>query len=70
MAIKNEQNNKSWSTWPKELQQRDRQILEKKRQEYADIIDEHIFLQYIFFQQWDQLKKYANKHNITILGGK
>jgi 4-alpha-glucanotransferase len=70
MAIKAEQNNTSWSKWPKELKQRDTQILEEKRQEHADVIDEHTFLQYIFFHQWEQLKKYANKYEVTILGGK
>ena len=68
-SIKAEQNNKSWSKWPKELQQRDQHILEEKRREHVDVIDEHTFLQYIFFQQWDQLKKYANKYEVTILGG-
>jgi 4-alpha-glucanotransferase len=69
MVIQTEQNNQSWSKWPKELKQRDKLILEEKRQKYLDLINEHIFLQYIFFQQWNQLKKYANKYDITILGG-
>ncbi|CAF0958929.1 unnamed protein product [Rotaria sordida] len=68
MAIKSEQNNQSWSKWPKELKQRDKEALEQKRQEHASIIDEHIFLQYIFFHQWNQLKQYANEHEIIILG--
>jgi len=68
MAIKAERNNQSWSTWPKELKQRDQQALEAKRQEHANVIEEHIFLQYVFFQQWAQLKRYANDKGITILG--
>ncbi|CAF0777853.1 unnamed protein product [Adineta steineri] len=68
MAIKAEQKNQSWSKWPKELKQRDKIVLEEKRQEHADIINEHIFLQYIFFRQWEQLKQYANKYDVTILG--
>ncbi len=69
MAIKTEQNHQSWSKWPKELKQRDQFILEEKRHQYADLIHEHTFLQYIFFQQWNQLKQYANKYDVTILGG-
>jgi 4-alpha-glucanotransferase len=69
MAIQAEQNNQSWSKWPQELKQHEKSILEKKRQEHADVIHEHTFLQYIFFQQWDQLKQYANKYEIAILGG-
>lgn len=70
MALKSEQNNQSWSKWPQELKQRDQIILEEKRHEYEDLIHEHTFLQYIFFQQWNQLKQYAKKNNVTILGGK
>jgi 4-alpha-glucanotransferase len=69
MAIQAEQHNQSWSKWPKELKQRDENVLEEKRQKHADIIDEHTFLQYIFFYQWNQLKTYANQYEITILGG-
>ncbi|CAF3005554.1 unnamed protein product [Rotaria sp. Silwood2] len=68
MSIKAEQNNQSWSKWPKELKQCDKKVLKQKRQEYADVIDQHIFLQYIFFHQWSQLKQYANQHEILILG--
>ena len=70
MAIKAEQNNQSWSNWPKELKHREKQVLENKRQEHADVIREHTFLQYIFFRQWNQLKQYANENGVTILGGK
>jgi len=69
MAIKSEQKNQSWSKWPTELKQHDKQILEEKRQQHADVINEHTFLQYIFFQQWNQLKTYANKHDVVIIGG-
>lgn len=70
MALRSEQKNQTWSKWPKELKQGNEKILEQKRHEYEDIIHEHTFFQYIFFQQWNQLKKYANKHEITIIGGK
>ena len=70
MAIKMEQNNQSWSKWPKELKQCDKKVLERKRSEHADVIDKHVFLQYVFLHQWGQLKAYANKLGITIYGGK
>ncbi|CAF1094521.1 unnamed protein product [Rotaria sordida] len=68
MAIKAEQNNQTWSKWPQGLKQYDKKVLEQKRHEHADAIDQHRFLQYIFFQQWHQLKRYANQHEITIIG--
>ena len=69
LAIKTEQQNQSWSEWSRELKQRHSNVLDKKRQQYRDIIEEHIFIQFIFFRQWKQLKEYANQLRITILGG-
>lgn len=69
IAVKTEQHNQCWSKWPRELRQRDPEILKKKREQYRDIIDEHIFIQFIFFRQWKQLKEYAHQSGITILGG-
>lgn len=69
MAIKTEQKNRSWSEWPKELKRCDKKALESKRQQYADLIEEETFLQFIFFQQWNQLKQYANKQDVIIYGG-
>ncbi|CAF4189943.1 unnamed protein product [Rotaria sp. Silwood2] len=68
MAIKAKQNNQSWSKWPQKLKQYNKKVLEQKRHEHADVIDQHLFLQYIFFRQWNQLKQYANQHEIIILG--
>ena len=69
LAIRAEQKNQSWSQWPQELKQCDKKTLEGKRQQYAEFIHEQTFLQYIFFQQWYQLKEYANKNGVIILGG-
>ena len=38
-----------------------------------DVFDEkevnyHIFLQYVLYQEWDRLHRYANNHGITIVG--
>lgn len=68
MAIKGEQKNQSWSKWPKELKSHDAKALEKKRHEHANVIEEHTFLQYVFFHQWHELKTYANNLGITIYG--
>ena len=35
---------------------------------YVEECDFHIFLQYIFFAQWNELKRYANDKGIFILG--
>ena len=40
----------------------------EKLEELRDEIDFRIFLQYVFFQQWDALHAYANEKGIQIIG--
>lgn len=57
----------SWNTWPKDykeypkLQSVDISI-------YTNKIEYQMFLQYIFFSQWFEIKKLANENQVTILG--
>ena len=48
----------------KSLQLSDREWQER----LTDEIQYHKFLQFLFFQQWDELKSYANKQGIEIFG--
>ena len=42
--------------------------LEKIRQNEKHRLQYHLFVQLIFYQQWNQLKQYANEHNIQMIG--
>ena len=68
MTIKEQQENQSWSKWPNELKYRQKEALQKIRETQQDTIQYYIFIQYIFHYQWSQLKAYANKFNIKIIG--
>lgn len=62
-------NDSRWfSKWPEELKRRDEKALRKVRKEYAEEIEVYSALQYFFFSQWMRLKKYANEHEIRIIG--
>lgn len=58
----------TWNKWEKAIAQREPQALQQKREELADKIQFHRFLQFIFFEQWLKLKQYANVRNIQIIG--
>ncbi len=59
----------SWMDWPDEaIRKRQPQALEKYRQMLGDAIDYQVFVQYLFFKQWYQLKAYANLHGIRMFG--
>lgn len=68
MALKKANDLKSWQEWPKPLRTRDAIALKKAREKYADEIRFWEFVQYIFFKQWHELKVYANKNNIEMIG--
>jgi len=57
-----------WTQWPDELRQRKPEALEKWRCELKDEIFFQKFLQFEFFRQWSELKKYTNAKHIQIIG--
>ncbi len=67
-ALKNSHNNVSWQNWEEPLRNRDEKALDVSREELIDEILYHQFLQYMFFVQWQKLKKYANDRGILIIG--
>lgn len=67
-ALKDHFGGKSWTEWPKE--QRDFTSANRStlRRQLAPAIDEHAFVQYLFFGQWHQLRAAARTRGIEIIG--
>lgn len=68
MAIKYKMNFKSWNTWDEKIKKRDNDDIIKYRNELKEEIEYWKYLQYEFFKQWSNLKEYANKNGIKIIG--
>jgi 4-alpha-glucanotransferase len=68
MALREANEGKSWDNWEPELIKREPQALIHWRNELKDEIYYHQFLQFQFFTQWLNLKQYANKYGIEIIG--
>lgn len=69
MAIKEHFDNLAWTEWPDEaIRRREVDRLAHYRSELSDKLVYHRVTQYLFFKQWLQLKAYANKHHIEIVG--
>lgn len=68
MALKETNGGNSWLTWPKELKVREAKAMEKAKKENKEEIEFFKMLQYFFFEQWYDLKKYANDKGIRIIG--
>lgn len=68
MAIKKEKKLKSWTEWPKNIRLRNPESLSTCRNQHAQDILFYHFLQYLFFKQWSDLKNYANRKGVGIIG--
>jgi len=68
MAIKESQGGHPWSDWPHPLKFREAQALDQVRQELAALIEKVKFSQFLFHEQWQNLKNYAHAKGIRIIG--
>ncbi len=57
-----------WNDWPEEYRNRNSEKLAGFSHQYKTELDFQKFIQFVFFSQWTDLKKYANERNIIIIG--
>lgn len=57
-----------WNTWPEEIAFRDPAGITSWREKLAFEVDRYRFEQFLFFQQWQDLKSYANHKGIQLVG--
>ncbi|MFV0440973.1 MAG: 4-alpha-glucanotransferase [Lachnospirales bacterium] len=57
-----------WNSWPSDIANREEKAVKKWAEKLENEINLHKFLQYKFFTQWSNVKKYANARNIEIIG--
>lgn len=67
-AIKDHFGQKIWTDWPKEIRECQPEALDLFKEKLAEQIEFGKFLQFIFFQQWSNLKKYCEKISVEIIG--
>ena len=60
MAVKNHFNLVSWHNWDDDIRLRKKEAINHYKRLLSDEINYWIFIQYLFFKQWNNLKKYAN----------
>lgn len=57
-----------WAEWPAALRGREVAAITKAREDLADAIDRERFRQWVFYDQWQRLKDYANERGVRIIG--
>ena len=68
MSIKERFDLKSWQEWDEDIKKRTPLAMERYKNELKDEIEFWSFIQFLFFKQWNELKEYANKKGISIIG--
>jgi 4-alpha-glucanotransferase len=68
MALLEENGGQEWNQWEPAIARREPEALKAKTEQLHDEILYHKFLQFKFFEQWTQLRRYANNKGIKIIG--
>jgi len=68
LALKNLYQDAPWYAWPDSLRHRQPEALVRASREQRRQIEYVLFEQYLFFSQWRQLRTYAHKQGIRIIG--
>ncbi len=68
MALKDAHQQVAWTRWPREIAQRHPEALERWSERLAPQIEAIKFWQFIFFRQWQALRRYAHDRGVRIIG--
>jgi len=68
MTLKDLHGGAPWPEWDEPLRSRQPEALAGIRREYAQALERHKFRQFLFFRQWNVIRKYAHRNKIRIIG--
>ncbi len=68
IALQRHFSGRKWNAWPRQLRDRKKADLSEARKHLGDEIEFECFLQFIFFRQWFELKRYCGRAGIKIIG--
>lgn len=68
MALKAENKQAPWTAWEDGIRLRKPDAMEEGKARLKEEMEFHYFLQYIFYEQWNRLHKYASEQGISLIG--
>ncbi|MBQ3216592.1 MAG: 4-alpha-glucanotransferase [Oscillospiraceae bacterium] len=68
MALKRSRQMACWDTWPEEIRLRHTGAAESYATVLAEDMNFFIFLQFLFYRQWDALRAYLHEKGIQVIG--
>jgi 4-alpha-glucanotransferase len=67
-VLREQQGTGSWNEWPRELAAREPQALAHAREKLADKLEIERVLQFLFYAQWNDLRRYCAERKVRIVG--
>ena len=68
MACKRHFDMHSWQDWPEDLRLRKAAALKKARKELREDMELFTYIQFLFFKQWEDLRRHVHERGIRIIG--
>ena len=68
MALKEANDGAPWYAWDAPERDRERKALARRREQLAASVALHRFVQFLFYFQWQALRRYANAAGVKLLG--
>jgi 4-alpha-glucanotransferase len=68
MALKRRDQTRVWTSWEPDIRSRDSAAMAHWRSELSEAIGTQMFMQYIFFSQWNNLRQYCHDRGVQIMG--
>lgn len=68
MALKKHFKGVAWTDWEDDIKLKKQSSLDYYKEQLKDDINYYRFIQFLFFQQWLELKAYANLNGIQVIG--
>ena len=68
MTLKRRFSMRAWSEWPEPVRLREKAALERCRAELKEDIELFLYIQFLFFRQWEALHAYAHQHGVGLIG--
>ena len=69
MAVKGKFNLAGWTQWPDEdIRLHKPEAVEKYGRELKEEVDFYVFMQFLFFRQWEALRSYAREAGVQFIG--
>lgn len=69
MALKRHFDMRSWTDWPdRDVRLRKPEALKKYREQLKEDIELFTYIQFLFFKQWTEVRRYAHEKGVGIIG--